>query len=83
MSGERNRLYTLAEDVTGRDLDLDTMQWVDTLVANAGETVYRFFGATYGCISHEGVAVSRFGPFVNPFFEVPWSVLALAEGGSL
>jgi hypothetical protein len=42
------------------------------LVAREGEIVYRFRGATYGCIDWEnGVACSRGGPLENPFFEVP------------
>ena len=41
----------------------------DKQVASAGEVVYEFHGATYGCISPQGVACSR-EDGVGPFFEV-------------
>ncbi len=41
----------------------------DKLVANAGEIVYEFTGATYGCISPDGLACSR-EDGVGPFFEI-------------
>ncbi len=36
-----------------------------------GEKVYRFTGATYGCISGDGIAVTLNENGDNPFFEVP------------
>lgn len=37
----------------------------------AGDTVFRFHGATYGCINHEkGIAVSKVDG-ENPFFQIP------------
>lgn len=35
-----------------------------------GDTVYAFWGCTYGCISPGGQAVSK-EPGKGPFFEVP------------
>lgn len=43
-------------------------------VAKAGEVVYRFDGATYGCISPVGLACSRIDG-VGPFFEVSYENL--------
>ncbi|EHB47655.1 electron transfer flavoprotein alpha and beta-subunit [Mycolicibacterium rhodesiae JS60] len=40
-----------------------------------GETVQDFHGATYGCISTSGIAVSFDG--ANPFFEVPRDALSV------
>lgn len=37
-----------------------------------GETLYRYKGATYGCIDTlNGVALSESGPYETPFFEFP------------
>jgi hypothetical protein len=63
--------YLVLRDVTGRDYDFEAECWVDVIVAQANDIVYRFRGATYGCISPAGIACSRFGPLTNPFFEVP------------
>lgn len=40
----------------------------------AGEVVYSFRGATYGCIGPEGFAVSL-DPDIGPFFELPLTAL--------
>lgn len=39
-------------------------------ILQKGRIVYRFYGATYGCISDEGIAVTD-GPDNNYFYEVP------------
>jgi hypothetical protein len=39
--------------------------------SKAGDTVYQFWGCTYGCISPGGVAVTRNPSGDYPFFEVP------------
>jgi hypothetical protein len=39
-----------------------------------GKTVYEYNGATYGCISNAGVAVSM-RPNKTPFFEIPKDAL--------
>lgn len=57
-----------------RDLDQKECHWLDNPI-NKGTTVYSFHGATYGCISPSGIAIS----FISrdevegnpPFTEVP------------
>lgn len=51
--------------------------WLDQDI-EAGTTVYRYDGCTYGCISPGGVAVTA-EPHVTPFFELPRSALREAR----
>lgn len=38
---------------------------------NEGHEVFPFHGATYGCISPNGVAITLNAQGDNPFFEIP------------
>lgn len=40
----------------------------------AGEVLYKYFGATYGCVSPAGVALTQ-EPGQTPFFEFPWDAI--------
>jgi hypothetical protein len=61
--------YVLTRDVTP-----DECEWLDRTFRE-GETVVQFTGATYGCITGDGVACSLNGD--NPFFELPLDALAV------
>ena len=52
---------------------MEECPWLDNDV-EAGTIVYRYYGATYGCIGPEGVAVTLCED-VPPFFELPLSAL--------
>ena len=43
-----------------------------------GETVYRHYGATYGCVTPAGVACTE-QPGQLPFFELPGDALEAAR----
>ena len=43
-----------------------------------GEIVYEYFGCTYGCISHSGIAISYF-PDEDPCFEFPLDAIQEIE----
>jgi len=43
------------------------------------EIVYHYFGCDYGCISHQGIAVT-FEENKIPFFEVPVKYLEVIDG---
>jgi hypothetical protein len=61
----------VTEDVYLDDYDFDTGGWMPRLVAREGEVVCLYQGATYGVISRDGVACTRFHPLHTPFFEMP------------
>lgn len=61
--------YRFTEDLTADD----PRNYANRNFAK-GDEIFEFSGATYGCISYQGVAccdVER----TNPFFELPWAVL--------
>lgn len=62
--------YVLLRDVTKAECD-----WLDREFKK-GETVYKYSGATYGCISWGGVACCE-QPNSTPFFEMPNDALEL------
>ena len=47
----------------------------------AGEVVAEFNGATYGCITNEGVACIELKDLDHgaPFFELPWDAVEVAQ----
>jgi hypothetical protein len=67
------------ELIVTRTVTTDECDWLDRDVIE-GELVVAFFGCTYGCISPNGIAVSRTGPLDNPFFELPRDAIAPAGG---
>lgn len=60
--------YILIRDVPTTECD-----WLNRDMKK-GETVYRFYGATYGAIGGDGVAVTL-EPDKHPFFELPENAL--------
>lgn len=56
-----------------RDVTPEECEWLDETI-KSGSTVYRFYGATYGCIG-SGVAVTFNEDGHNPFFEIPRDAL--------
>lgn len=59
-----------------RDVTQAECPWLDADMA-AGTHVFEFYGATYGCIGHNGVAVTKEDQ-ENPFFEIPANALLTA-----
>jgi len=59
-----NKLILLTRDVNQTECD-----WLERDFKK-GETVYKYTGYTYGCISRKGVAVSLVKD-KDPFFELP------------
>ena len=57
--------YTVNYDVTP-----DECPWLHETVEK-GTIVYKFYGATYGCIG-SGIAVTLSKEGDNPFFEMPY-----------
>jgi hypothetical protein len=61
--------------VVTRDVSRDECHWLSKGL-KAGDTVWTFYGVTYGCIGPGGTAMS-WEPNTSPFFEVPndaWEV---------
>ena len=56
-----------------RKLTTNECHWLDNDIEK-GTIVYHYGGATYGCISAVGIAVSM-EPNKEPFFEVPFSAV--------
>jgi hypothetical protein len=56
-----------------RDVKRTECPWLDRDM-RAGERVYAYFGATYGCIGPYGIAVT-FKKNTKPFFELPSKAL--------
>jgi len=52
-----------------RDITKKECSWLDRDIKK-GETVYKYWGHTYGCISPNGVAIV-FVKGETPFYEVP------------
>ena len=61
--------YYLNRDVTKKECP-----WLDEDL-KGGTVVYKFYGATYGCIGPGGVAVTFHSDGDIPFFEVPYNAL--------
>lgn len=59
-----------------RTVTKEECNWLDGDIPE-GTIVYRFYGATYGCIG-PGIAVS-YQEGQNPFFEMPYDSLDLVE----
>lgn len=59
-----------------RDVTPDECEWLDRTF-KAGETVFEYHGATYGCCG-AGVACCEVDG-ENPFFEMPQDALAPAD----
>jgi len=64
--------YEVARTVTTEECD-----WLEEDIKQ-GTIVYKFSGATYGCIGPNGTAVSL-TKGENPFFELPYDSLKLIE----
>lgn len=64
--------------VLSRDVTTEECHWL-TRDFKKGETVYEYYGHTYGCIGPGGIPVSE-EPDTNPFFELPSD--ALVDGWS-
>jgi hypothetical protein len=64
------RKYILIKDVLGKDYS-----WVPRDFLK-GEIVYGYSGATYGCISAHGIAITE-KPRKEPFLELPRDSLEL------
>ncbi len=65
-----------------RLITIKECDWLDNDVPE-GTVVYSFHGATYGCISYKGTAITFHSPdekIDNPFFELPRDSLELVEG---
>ena len=59
------RKYTVIRDITTEECP-----WLENTILK-GQIVYSYTGCTYGCIGHNGKAVSlELG--VDPFFELPY-----------
>ena len=58
-----------------RDVTQTECPWLDRDF-KTGETVYRYDGATYGCISGHGIAVTEKSG-EDPFMEFPRSALEI------
>lgn len=54
---------------TTRELTTEECDWLDEAIPT-GTELFIFGGATYGCITPEGIAVSEVDG-ENPFFEIP------------
>lgn len=63
--------FVLSRDVTPEECD-----WLSRTYKQ-GETVTEFLGATYGCVSNDGIACSIDGN--TPFFELPYDALKPAQ----
>jgi hypothetical protein len=63
-----NSMYVVKRDVT-----TDECHWLNETIKE-GSVVYKFYGATYGCID-SGVAVTLSKEGKNPFFEMPYDSL--------
>ena len=64
------RVYVLKKRVDHYDAP-----WFDrSQVFEKGDMVYEYTGATYGCVSDNGVAVTRV-PDQTPFIEIPEDAL--------
>lgn len=61
--------YLVTRDVTPNECD-----WLKETIKQ-DTIIYRFYGATYGCISPSGVAVTFSSEGDNPFFEMPYDAL--------
>lgn len=68
----REPAFTVTRTVTPEEC-----HWLDAEVPE-GTRVYAYWGATYGCVSGEGVAVTK-ERGVTPFFELPRTALIKAE----
>lgn len=53
-----------------RDIEVEECNWLPEPVKK-GEILYGYSGVTYGCISSNGLAVTRSKRGGPPFFEVP------------
>lgn len=60
--------------VVKRRIDHDECPWLYQEVFEKGDVVYRYVGYTYGCISEDGVAVTRL-PDQHPFLQLPMDAL--------
>lgn len=61
-----------------RDIQRSECPWLMTDLP-AGTTVYAYMGATYGCVSRDGLAVTQ-ERGLTPFFELPRTALAKEKG---
>ncbi len=69
--------YRVKRIITKEECD-----WLDNEIKE-NTIVYKFYGATYGCIGPNGTAVSFHPPddsVKNPFFELPRDALELVDG---
>jgi len=60
--------------ITTRDITSSECHWIKETIEK-GTVVYRFSGATYGCIGPGGVAITFDEGGANPFFELPGNSL--------
>jgi hypothetical protein len=56
-----------------RDVSVTKCHWLDTNMKK-GTMVYKYYGATYGCVSPYGVACTT-EKGKTPFFELPRTAL--------
>jgi len=61
--------FQLTRDVTQTECD-----WLRKTFKK-GDIVYKFYGATYGCISPNGIAITEDSNGGNPFIELPRDAL--------
>lgn len=61
-----------------RDVSREEVPWM-TRDLQKGEIVYECVKATYGCISHTGVACTNDENGNYPFFELPADALSLLQ----
>jgi hypothetical protein len=59
--------------ILDRDVTRDECHWLERDF-KAGEQLYIYYGYTYGCISHKGIACTETEGF-TPFFEIPRDAL--------
>lgn len=79
MGGNHPMTYKATEGIIKRMVSTEECPWLASNL-NTGDTVYRFPGCTYGCISSGGIAATLSPEGETPFFEIPEnSVIWAAE----
>lgn len=60
-----------------RDVTVSECSWLDEDIKK-GTVVYKYYGATYGCVNPYGIACTM-EEDKTPFLEIPLSALRAAE----
>ena len=64
----------MIEFLVVRDVTIEECDWLQATIKK-GSIVYKFYGATYGCIGPDWIAITLREDGKNPFLELPYSAL--------